>query len=223
MHLISLGIYLILLCGQNVQMMFFRDHFRFFVQNVATIFHSEWKKDYLHQHPHTRHRFKSTHQYQIINQTDFVYPMIISIDKQFISCLVHRNLKIAQNRFNRSLIYVDILNMDYRELPRDRAEDNRITARVACRHVWINHREKRSFNQDLIDHISDKVHIRWMRRNRHTNDKHLLVPFQFLTEDEKNKDRKAVFVACRVFNDQFFFKRFNTTPIQFIQPRLSFI
>ena len=218
MHLISIGIYVILFYGKTVEMILFKDHFRLFVQSVATIFHSDWRKDYLRQHPHTKHRFKLTHDYQYFNQTDFIYPMIIPINKQFISCLVHRNLKIAQNRFNASLIYVDILNMDYRELPKDRAEDNRITARIACKHVWKNHRQKHSFNQYLIEQISDRIHVQWMRRNRHTDEKHLLVPYQFLSEIEKNKDRKAIFIACRVFNEQFFFKRFNTTPIHFIQP-----
>ena len=218
MHLLSVVMYVILLFGQNLSMILFRDDFRLFVQSVATIFHSDWQNDFLRQNPLTKHRFKPTNDVQDYNQSDFIYPMIIYIDADYRSCLVHRNLKIARNRFNSSLIYVDILNLNYTQLPRDRAEDNRITARIACKHVLQNIRRKEIFNENLVELIAEKIHRRWIQRNNSTNRKHLLVPYRYLPQIEKDKDRKAVFIACRIYNEQFFFERFNTTPVYLTSP-----
>jgi hypothetical protein len=55
-----------------------------------------------------------------------------------------------------------------------------------------------------------------MKRNKDYSNKELFVPYANLNEIEKNKDRKAVFIACRIFNERFLFQRFNTTPIHFI-------
>ncbi len=216
MHLITSLMYVILLFGNNVELILFKDHFRYFVQSVATIFHSDWREDFLSKNPFIKNRFKLTNHGYHYNSSDFIYPMIISVNRQYISCLIHRNLKIAQNRLNSSVIYVDILNMEYKELPKDWANDNRATARIACKYVLRGLRQKRLFNQNLIEEISEIIHIQWIKRNQQYASKELLLPYANLTEIEKNKDRKAVLIACRVFNEQFLFERFNTTPIHFI-------
>ncbi len=216
MHLITSLMYVILLFGNNVELILFQDHFRYFVQNVATIFHSNWRKDFHADNPTVKHRFKLTNYGYHYNSSDFIYPMIISINRNFISCLVHRNLKIAQNRLNTSIIYVDILNMEYKELPKDWAKDNRATARIACKYVLRGLRQKRLFNQNFIEEISEIIHIKWIERNKSYGSKELLIPYGNLSEIEKTKDRKAVLIACRVYNQEFLFEKFNTTPIHFI-------
>ena len=216
MHLITSLIYVILLFGNNVGLILFKDHFRYFVQSVATIFHSDWREEFLVKNPTVKNRFKSTSYGQNYNSSDFIYPMIISVNQHFISCLVHRNLKVAQNRLNSSIIYVDILNMDYKELPKDWANDNRATAQIACKSILRGLRRKRLFNQNFIEQVSEIIHIEWAKRNQYHASKELLLPYANLTETEKDKDRKAVLIACRVFNEQFLFDKFNTTPIHFI-------
>ncbi len=216
MHLISTVMYVILLFGSNVELLLFQGHFRYFVQSVATIFHSNWRENFLAENPTVKNRFKVTNYGQNYNSSDFIYPMIITVNRNYISCLVHRNLKVAQNRLNTSIIYVDILNMKYKELPNDWAKDNRATARIACRYVLRGLRRNRLFNQNFIEEISEIIHIKWIERNKQYASKELLEPYANLSESEKNKDRKAVLIACRVFNQQFLFERFNTTPIHFI-------
>jgi hypothetical protein len=212
MHLITTLIYVILLFGNNVELILLKDHFRLFVQSVATIFHSNWRENFLAKNPFVKNRFKLTHNGNHYNPSDFIYPMILTVG----SCLVHRNLKVARNRFNSSLIYVDILNMEYNELPSDWAYENRATAQIACSYVLGGLRRKRLFNQNFIDEIAEIIHIQWMIRNKHHASKELMVPYANLTEIEKDKDRKAVLIACRVFNERFLFRIFNTTPIHFI-------
>ena len=208
--------YVILLFGNNVDLVSLKNPFRLFVGNVATIFHSNWREDFLRKNPHIKNRFKLTRYGSRYNSSDFIYPMIISVSSTFTSCLVHRNLKVAQNRLNSSLIYVDILNMNFNELPFDWARENRASARVACRHVVRGLRQKRLFNQNFIEEISNIIHIQWMKRNKEYAPKELMLPYSNLTEIEKDKDRQVLLIACRVYNEQFLFEKFHTTPIHFI-------
>jgi hypothetical protein len=187
MYLITILLSVILLCGNNVELTLFKNSFQFYVENVASTYHSNWREN-------------------------FIYPMILTVGL----CLVHRNLKVARARYNSSLIYVDILNMEYNELPSDWAHENRATAQVACKYVLQGLRRKRLFKQSLIEEISDIVHIQWMKRNAEYAPKELMVPYVNLTEIEKDKDRKAVFLACRLFNELYLYHRFNTTPILFV-------
>ncbi len=212
MYRITTLMYVILLSSNNVELTMLKDQFRYFVQNVATKFHSNWRENFLAKNPFVKNRFKLTQHGNHYNSSDFIYPMILTVG----SCLVHRNLKVARNRYNSSLIYVDILNMEYKELPFDWARENRATAWIACRHVVRALRQKRLFNQNFFEEISELIHIQWMKRNKEYASKDLMVPYLDLNEIEKNKDRKAILVACWIFNEQFLFEKFNTTPIHFI-------
>jgi len=211
MHVITTLMYVILLFDNTMELTLLQDHFRLFVQNVATIFHSNWRKDFLLRNPFDKNRFKLTRYGNHYNSPDFLYPMYLTVGL----CLVHRNLKVARNRYNSSIIYVDILNMEYNELPFDWAYENRATARIACKYVLQGLRHKRLFNQNFIEKISNIIHIQWMKRNKDYATKDLMVPYANLSEIEKDKDRKAVLIACRVFNERFLYKRFNTTPVHF--------
>lgn len=55
-----------------------------------------------------------------------------------------------------------------------------------------------------------------MIRNNNTSQKELMIPYEHLPELEKDKDRRAVLVACRIYNQHILFRIFNTTPIHFI-------
>ena len=204
---------LLIIFISSIQLIELENDFRDFVEHVASIYHSQWKQNYLQQHPHTKHRFKLTTSRTNYHSSDFVYPMILPVG----SCLVHRNLKVAQSRSNHSLIYVDILNMNFKELPDDWAHENRATATVACRLILRNVRQNRLFNRKLIDNMSKRIHFHWMKRNVNRTMKHLMVPYHQLAELEKEKDRRAVFVACQLFNQIHFYQRFQTKPIHIIE------
>jgi len=203
--------YVILLFGNNIESTLLKDHFRFFVRNVATIIHSTWRENFLAKNPFVKNRFKLTNFGNDYNSSDFLYPMILTVG----SCLVHRNLKVARDRYNSSLIYVDILNMNYDQLPLDWTSENRATARIACKYVLQGLRRKRLFNQNFIEEISEIIHIQWMKRNKYDQRKEIMTSYGNLTEIEKDKDRRPVLIACRVFNQFFLFEKFNTTPIHF--------
>ena len=47
MHLITRLVYIILVFGEGVELMLFKDHFRSFVESVAETFHSNWRDIFL--------------------------------------------------------------------------------------------------------------------------------------------------------------------------------
>jgi hypothetical protein len=206
------SILLLLLSITNVELILFEEQFRIFVQNVASTFHNNWRRHFLIENPHVKNRFKLTHNGSHYNSSDFIYPMILTVG----SCLVHRNLKVARDRYNSSIIYVDILNMNYEELPDDWAYENRATARVACLLVTRGVIRKRLFNRNFIEKISKIIHSAWIKRNKHRTVKELILPYENLPDVEKDKDRRAILIACRVFNELHLYDYFKTNPIHLI-------
>lgn len=188
-----------------------RKDFHSYVNQVARTFHSDWRENFLRDNPSAKNRFKLTKARTNYSSTDFVYPMILTVG----STLVHRNLKVARLRSNSSLIFVDILNLDYGDLPLDWTEENRATARLACRQVLNNARKKRVFDDELIETLAEKIHLFWMKRNSHRARKELLIPYAHLSPMEKDKDRRAVLLACRLFNELKLDKKFRTASIRF--------
>lgn len=212
MKIIIRLIYIIILFGINVKLSLLKDNYEYFIENVASIFHKDWRDNFLLKNPYVKNRFKLTKYGKNYNLSDFIYPMNLTVGL----CFVHRNLKIAHNHFNSSIIYVDILNMKYNELPSDWSDENRATAKIACKYIIQGLRNKRLFNQNYIEEISNIIHIKWMIRNNNTSQKELMIPYEHLPELEKDKDRRAVLVACRIYNQHILFRIFNTTPIHFI-------
>ena len=181
-----------------------------FVHTVASTFHQNWRQRFLLANPHAKNRFKLTSRWNDTSSTDFIYPMILTVG----SCLVHRNLRVARQRLNSSIFYVDVLNMNYDELPDDWAEENRATARVACRELLRSVRLRRPFDRDLIERISKKIHEAWIKRNAHRSTQTLLLSYDQLSELEKDKDRRAILIACHLFNQLHFYRIFRTNPIR---------
>jgi hypothetical protein len=210
-------IFLLLLAIKNAELILFKSQFKIFVTKVASAFHENWRRHFVSENPFVRNRFKLTHNGSHYNSSDFIYPMILTVG----SCLVHRNLKVARARYNSSITYVDILNMIYDELPDDWAYENRATAQVACRQVLRSIRQKRLFNRNLIEKISENIHNKWIKRNVHRTAKELIIPYTNLPEIEKDKDRRALLIACRLFNELHLFQYFRTNPIHLIEPPIE--
>lgn len=203
---------LILLLLHSIKTLEVKTYFSEYVQSVASAFHENWRRHFLVDHPFTKNRFKLTHYGNHYNISDFIYPMILTVG----SCLVHRNLKIARNRFNSSIIYVDILNMKYEELPADWSYENRATARVACQEVLRGIREKHLFNDEFIEDVSKRIHIEWIKRNKHRTTKQLLIPYENLPDVEKEKDRRAIVIACQLFNQLHLYHYLKSSPIDLL-------
>ena len=188
-----------------------REDFRSYVHQVARSYHADWRANFLRANPSTKNRFKLTNSPTNYSSTDFVYPMILSVG----STLVHRNLKVARQRWNASLIFVDILNLDYEQLPADWSEENRATARVACRQVLKNARKTSHFDGELIERLAEEIHLFWMKRNAQRAKAELLVPYAELSSLEKDKDRRAILLASRLFDELRLDKKFRTASIVF--------
>jgi hypothetical protein len=200
-----------------VELILFKKQFQIFVRKVASAFHRNWRRHFLSENPYVKNRFKLTHNGTHYNSSDFIYPMILTVG----SCLVHRNLKVARDRYNSSIIYVDILNMDYDELPDDWASENRATARLACTLTVRGVRQKRLFDRNFIEKMSKKIHDAWIKRNKHRTVEEFLLPYANLPEIEKDKDRRAILIACRLFNELHLYQYFKTTPIHLIEPYIE--
>lgn len=205
-------IFVVLLCCAGVDSILSKALFKTFVRKVASTFHENWRAHFLSEHPHTRNRFKLTRHGSHYNATDFIYPMILTVG----SCLVHRNLKVARARFNASIIYVDILNMAYDELPEDWVQENRATAQVACRQVLRGLRQKRAFDRTLVEQVAERIHKAWLTRNAYRSTPDMLAPYADLPESEKDKDRRAFLIACRLFNELHLYNQTHTSPIRLI-------
>ncbi|CAF1560771.1 unnamed protein product [Rotaria magnacalcarata] len=191
--------------------------FQVFVKNVASKFHNNWRQHFFSENPSIRNRFKLTSNGTHYNSSDFIYPMILSVG----SCLVHRNFKVARARYNSSITYVDLLNMNYDELPDDWSYENRATAQIACREVLRGVRQKRLFNRNFVETTSEKIHNAWIKRNANRTLKELILPYSYLSEIEKDKDRRALLIACRLFNELQLYRHFKTNPIHLIEPYIE--
>ena len=210
---LSLLLAILLLLVNSIDQTLLKDRMDSFVHTVASTFHQDWRERFLLANPHAKNRFKLTSRWEDASPADFVYPMILTVG----SCLVHRNLRVARQRSNSSIFYVDVLNMTYDELPDDWAEENRATARVACRELLRSVRRRRQFNRDLIERISKKIHEAWIKRNAHRSTQTLLLNYDQLSELEKDKDRRAILIACRLFNQLHFYQMFQTDPIRVVE------
>ncbi|CAF3328345.1 unnamed protein product [Rotaria socialis] len=118
-------IILFLLSATIVELTSSKIWFQGFVKNVASKFHKNWRQHFFsEENPFIKNCFKLTNNGTHYNSSDFIYPMILGVG----SCLVHRSLKVAHACYNSSIAYVDLLNMDYDELPGDWSYENRATA-----------------------------------------------------------------------------------------------
>lgn len=95
---------------------------------------------------------------------------------------------------------VDIANTSYEDLPVDWKGENRDSAEVS---VTIVERALRSGVVDIesegfLEEASATVHAKWLERNGSWAPPEQNLPYEELSEDEKDKDRVMVKAAIRV-------------------------
>lgn len=211
---LSLSIFLFVLCFlSTVELIVLKKaQLSKFVHDVASNFHDDWRRVFHEQNPTVKNRFKLSNAPHRYNSSDFIYPMILTVG----FCLVHRNLKVARDRWNSSIIYVDILNMNYDELPADWAYENRATAQVACKQVLFGVKMKKIFDRNFIEKLSKNIHNEWIKRNQYRTKKNLLLSYENLPDIEKEKDRRAILIACQLFNQLQLYSNLHSSPIHLI-------
>ena len=95
---------------------------------------------------------------------------------------------------------VDIANTSYEDLPEDWKGENRDSAEVS---VTIVERALRAGvvdieSKEFLEEASATVHEKWLKRNGSWAPPEQNLPYEELSEDEKDKDRVMVKAAIRV-------------------------
>ena len=88
--------------------------------------------------------------------------------------------------------WYDIANLTYAELPPHFKKSNQESAQCACNEVMNAVAAGRSLDAVFVEDASVVQHVNWMRVNGEWGDPDLMVDYEDLPEDEKEKDRVIV-------------------------------
>ncbi len=94
---------------------------------------------------------------------------------------------------------VDIANTDYENLPEDWKGENKLSAEVAIHDIQKAVNEKRALNKEFVESASDSLHIKWLERNGSWAPPEQNIPYNELSEEEKEKDRVIIRKAIQIF------------------------
>ncbi len=95
---------------------------------------------------------------------------------------------------------VDIANTAYEELPSDWQGENKISAEVAVNEVERAMEAGEQLDEAFVEAASSVLHDRWLERNGSWASPEQKVPYQQLSEEEKEKDRviiRKAIEACK--------------------------
>ncbi|MGW5383496.1 hypothetical protein [Nocardia sp. NPDC003963] len=99
---------------------------------------------------------------------------------------------------------MDIANTAYRDLPLDYRRENQESAKVATPLVLDEHLAGRDPSRtDFVEASSSRVHDAWLERNRAWAPPEQSLPYDRLTEEEKEKDRVVIKAAIDLLKEQF--------------------
>ncbi|WP_228001792.1 hypothetical protein [Nocardia australiensis] len=99
---------------------------------------------------------------------------------------------------------VDIANCFYRELPREFKSENLESARVGVSSVLEELRAGRDpAHPDFVEYASRQVHDAWLDRNGSWAPWNQKLPYRWLSEEEKQKDRVIVYAARELISEYF--------------------
>ncbi|CAF0797446.1 unnamed protein product [Didymodactylos carnosus] len=170
------------------------------INKIAALFHKQWQQVYRQQNPNIKTNFKKT------LDKDFIDNIKMTIkfnNEQFknVSNELYLYLSI-DGKIGRSLTspdtyYVDILNMDYSELPIDWQNENRATA-TAGFDIVIQTLQHGENIDTVIEELAGQIHELWISRNNSTINQELQKPYQELGDIEKEKDRNVIRIANQI-------------------------
>ncbi len=97
---------------------------------------------------------------------------------------------------------VDIANTPFPELPADWQKENLEASRVAMGEVISAYENGIKLDSIFIEEASEQVHVEWLARNKEWAEEDQKLPYEQLSEDEKEKDRMQVRKAIEVFKQR---------------------
>ena len=86
---------------------------------------------------------------------------------------------------------VDIANTEYKDLPKDWKDEYRISSQIAVWRICEAIKNDIEIDNDFINKVSDELHSAWIDRNPEAEEE-LKVPYDELSEEDKDKDRLFV-------------------------------
>lgn len=96
---------------------------------------------------------------------------------------------------------VDIANTGYRDLPSDWQAENKASAEVAINSVERGIRRGEDLDEQFIERASAELHDKWLQRNGAWAPPEQNVPYEQLSESEKEKDRVIIRAAIGICSE----------------------
>ena len=96
---------------------------------------------------------------------------------------------------------IDIANTNYEELPSDWQEENKASARVAISEIIKATNKKEQLDDSFIEYASATVHEKWLYRNGEYAPPEQNKPYNELSEEEKDKDRKIILKCIEIYKE----------------------
>ena len=96
---------------------------------------------------------------------------------------------------------VDLVNTLYKDLPNDWKEENKASAKVAFSEIYKAQEEGQVLDDYFVEKASELIHLRWLERNSDSKFSYQDMPYDALSEEEKEKDRLVVKEAINIFNN----------------------
>ena len=110
-------------------------------------------------------------------------------------------IKTVKNKETGEEVAYDIANLNFIQLPMVYKKSNMDSAHCACQAVEAAYfAGKDVTSSEFMEHASELQHIQWCENNKSWADAELLVPYDDLIEEEKEKDRVIVHIALKEYD-----------------------
>lgn len=97
---------------------------------------------------------------------------------------------------------VDIANTNYGYLPEDWKRENKISAEVTLDEIYLHKDKNQELNEEFIEKASATLHEKWLDRNSQWAAAEQELPYNELSEEEKEKDRVIIRKGLEIFNQK---------------------
>ncbi len=104
---------------------------------------------------------------------------------------------IQENGLNE----VDIANTSYEDLPEDWKGENKISAEITLRQIHEAVDNSESLDENFVEKASSVLHDKWLERNGDWASEEQKLPYEDLSEEEKEKDRVIIRKGISLYNN----------------------
>jgi hypothetical protein len=87
---------------------------------------------------------------------------------------------------------VDLVNTEYDDLPDDWQKESEASVRIAIDEIYKAQEVGQVLDNSFVERVSALIHTQWLERNSDSKFAYQDVPYEALSEEEKDKDRNFV-------------------------------